>query len=120
MEAQQQQRDDLRVAGRALGYVGFGNIGQDLYKLAQPFEMRHLVYDPYLSDEVAGQHDIERVDFRDLLDQADFIVLLCLLTDETRHLINEAALKRMKKRESAEAVRNPFVHSDSDSDSDDV
>lgn len=95
-EAAAAEHMGIGLAGRALGYVGFGNIGQDLYKLAQPFEMRHLVFDPYLSDEVAGQHDIERVDFGDLLDQADFIVLLCLLTDETRHLINEAALKRMK------------------------
>ena len=87
----------IGLAGRTLGYVGFGNIGQDLYRLAQPFEMRHQVYDPYLNESAAGEFGIERVDFATLLDQADFIVLLCLLTDETRHLIDDAALKRMKK-----------------------
>ena len=95
-EAAAAEHMGMGLAGRALGYVGFGNIGQDLYRLAQPFDMRHLVYAPYLNEEAASQFDIERVDFEALLDQADFIVLLCLLTDETRHLINEGALHRMK------------------------
>ena len=86
----------MGLAGRAIGYVGFGNIGQDLYRLIHPFEMRHLVYDPYLAEDAAGAFDIERVDFETLLAQSDFIVLLCLLTDETRHLINEDTLGKMK------------------------
>ena len=95
-EAAATEHMGMGLAGRALGYVGFGNIGQDLYRLAQPFAMHHLVYDPYLNEETTGSFDIERVDFEDLLDQADFIVLLCLLTDETRQLIDAAALRRMK------------------------
>lgn len=95
-EAAAPEHMGMGLSGRALGYVGFGNIGQDLYRLAQPFDMRHLVYDPYLNEKAASQFDIERVDFEALLDQADFIVLLCLLTDETRHLINTTALRRMK------------------------
>jgi phosphoglycerate dehydrogenase-like enzyme len=95
-EAAAAEHIGMGLAGRAIGYVGFGNIGQDLYRLAQPFEMRHLVYDPYLSESAAEGFDIERVDFDTLLAQSDVIVLLCLLTDETRHLIDEDALHRMK------------------------
>ncbi len=95
-EAAAAEHIGMGLAGRAIGYVGFGNIGQDLYRLAEPFDMRHLVYDPYLNENAADGFDIERVDFETLLAQSDVIVLLCLLTDETRHLINEGALHRMK------------------------
>lgn len=95
-EAAAPEHMGMGLAGRAIGYVGFGNIGQDLYRLAQPFEMRHLVYDPYLNDDIAGGFEMDRVDFATLLAQADFIVLLCLLTNETRHLINEDTLRQMK------------------------
>jgi D-3-phosphoglycerate dehydrogenase len=95
-EAAAAEHIGMGLAGRSVGYVGFGNIGQDLYRLIQPFEMRHLVYDPYLADDAAGGFVIERVDFSTLLAQSDIVVLLCLLTDETHHLIDEDALRRMK------------------------
>ena len=98
------------LTGRTVGYVGFGNIGQDLYRLMQPLEMHHLVCDPYLNNAVAAQFDIERVDLAALLARADFVVLLCLLTEETRHLIGAEQLRQMK--ESAYLInvaRGPII-----------
>src|SRR5437870_1174775 len=37
------------VTGRTLGVVGLGNIGRDVFRLAQPFGMHHLAYDPFVS-----------------------------------------------------------------------
>lgn len=82
--------------GKTIGFVGFGNIGRDLYTLISPFEMRNLVHDPYLDDTVAGQYDVERVDLSTLMSQADFVVTVCTLTEETRHLIGEEELRLMK------------------------
>jgi D-3-phosphoglycerate dehydrogenase len=87
----------MGLTGRTVGYVGFGNIGQDLYRLLQPLEMHHLVSDPYLNDTVAASFDIERVELAALLTRADFVVVLCLLTEETRHLIGAEQLRQMKE-----------------------
>ena len=84
------------LTDKTIGYVGFGNIGQDLYRLLQPFQVRNLVYDPYLNEERVSGLDIERVDLPTLLRRADYAVVLCNLTEETRHLISEPELAQMK------------------------
>ena len=84
------------LSGKTIGYLGFGNIGRDLYALISPFDMRHLVCDPYLDEATAGQYDIERVDLPALLSQSDFVVVLCPLGEETRHLIGTEELRQMK------------------------
>ena len=84
------------MSGKTIGYIGFGNIGRDLYKLITPFGVRHLVYDPYLDEATAGQHEIERADLPTVLARADFVVVVCTLTEETRHLIGAAELRQMK------------------------
>ena len=84
------------LTDKTIGYVGFGNIGRDLYTLIKPFEMRHIVYDPYLDAATADQYDIEPVELPTLLAQADFVVTVCTLTEETRHLIGAEELRQMK------------------------
>ena len=84
------------LTGKTIGFVGFGNIGRDLYTLVRPFQMRHLVFDPHLDDSAADGYVIERLDLTALLEQSDFVVILCPLTDETRHLIGEQELSLMK------------------------
>ena len=84
------------MSGKTIGYIGFGNIGRDLYKLITPFDVRHLVYDPYLDEATASRHEIERADLPTVLAQADFVVVVCTLTEETRHLIGAAELRQMK------------------------
>ena len=84
------------LTDKTLGYVGFGNIGRDLYTLISPLQMRQLVYDPYLDAKTADGYDIERVDLDTVLAQSDFVVTLCALTEETRHLIGERELRQMK------------------------
>ena len=100
----------MGVTGRTLGLVGLGNIGREVFKLAQPFGMRHLAYDPYLTPEQANAAGVELVDLETLLRTSDFVSICCALTSETHHLINTERLALMK--ESAyliNAARGPIV-----------
>jgi D-3-phosphoglycerate dehydrogenase len=55
-----------------------------------------LGYDPYIDKSVAGEYGITMVSLPELLEKSDFVSVHCLLNDETRHLIGEKELKRMK------------------------
>jgi lactate dehydrogenase-like 2-hydroxyacid dehydrogenase len=73
------------VAGATLGIVGFGRIGQAVARRAAGFDMRVL----QVSRDHAGLDA--------LLAESDFVSLHCPLTPDTRHLIDERALARMKR-----------------------
>ncbi len=83
----------MGVTGRTLGVIGLGNIGREVFALAQPFGMRHLAYDPYATSDVAG---VERTDLETLLRTSDFVCICCALTPETHHLINAERLALMR------------------------
>jgi D-3-phosphoglycerate dehydrogenase len=82
-----------RLAGRVLGVIGVGRIGAQAARKAAGVGMRVIGYDPYLSSLPAG---IQKVTLDELLQQADAVSLHMPLTAESRHLINEAALRKMK------------------------
>ncbi len=84
------------LTGRCLGLVGLGAIARELVALARPFQLRLLAYDPY-TDPPAVPEGVALVDsLDDVLGQADVISVHTPLTEETRGLIGEAALARMK------------------------
>ena len=86
------------LAGKTLGLAGFGDIGRAVAKRAQAFEMAVIAYDPYVtSDDPAWrEYQVEPVAFDRILQESDAISLHLPLTDETRHLIDAAAIARMK------------------------
>ncbi len=86
----------MGLTGRTLGLVGAGNIARDVFRLAKPFEMRQIAFDPYVTAEVAAAEGFELVDLETLMASSDFVCILCLLNDETRHLINAERLALMK------------------------
>jgi phosphoglycerate dehydrogenase-like enzyme len=81
------------LEGRILGVVGLGNLGHAIARLATPFGLRVLAADPYV-DAADGA---ELVDLETLLREADFVVVVCPLTDETRHLLDAERLALMKR-----------------------
>jgi phosphoglycerate dehydrogenase-like enzyme len=83
------------LVGRTLGIVGFGNIGREIARLARPFDLKVIVHDPYLSPG-SGESEVELVGLEELLQRSDFVCLACPLTEQTRHLIDAAALALMK------------------------
>jgi glyoxylate reductase len=102
----------LDVYGKTLGLIGFGRIGRAVARRALGFDMRVLYH-----DTVRSTPDVERdlkatyVDKDTLLRESDFVSLHVLLSAETRHLINEPALRSMKKTAVlVNAARGPIVH----------
>lgn len=80
--------------GKTWGIVGMGNIGRRVAKIAESFGCKVIFY------SASGKStctDYERVDLDTLLERSDILSLHCPLSDLTRHLINEEALRKMKK-----------------------
>lgn len=86
----------MGLMGRTLGLVGMGNIGKETFKLAKPFGMNHITYDPFVNPNEADEVNAELVDLETLMSTADFICVCCPLTVDTRGLINEKYLNMMK------------------------
>ena len=83
--------------GKTLGVIGLGRIGRAMTNRAGGFGMRILVHDPYVTDELIRQYNGEAVSLDDLLRRSDFVSIHCISTSETRGLIGESELKKMKK-----------------------
>ena len=85
------------LRGRTLGTVGVGNIGGELVRLLQPFDLRRiLAYDPYVSSAQAAEIGVELVDLDTLMAESDFVSINCPLTKETFHLIGERQIQQMQ------------------------
>ena len=83
------------VAGRTLGIIGLGRIGQAVARRARGFDMRVL----YAGRRPAAEATAllaTHVPLDELLSRSDAVTLHCPLTAETRHIIDAAALARMK------------------------
>jgi D-3-phosphoglycerate dehydrogenase len=86
----------MELNGKTLGILGMGRIGTEVARRALAFNMRVLAYDPYLSLSRAKALQVEVVELDEVFRQADFITVHMPLTDETRNMINAAAIARMK------------------------
>lgn len=82
--------------GETIGVLGVGRIGSAFIRRAKGFELHVIAHDPYQPDSVFENLEIERVTFDELLERSDYISLHTPLTEETRHIINESALSKMK------------------------
>ena len=81
----------IELAGKTLGIVGYGELGQAVAHLAKAFGMKIMIGALPNRPMVA-----ERVAFSEMLAQVDFLSLHCPLTDETRDLLNHESLAQMK------------------------
>ena len=86
----------VEVYKKTLGIVGLGKIGAHVATVARAMGMKLLAYDPFISHERAEQLGCRLVEMDVLLQQADYITLHIPKTTETTHLINAAAIGRMK------------------------
>lgn len=85
---------DLR--GKTIGVIGTGKIGQIFMKIISGFGVKILAYDKFPSDQIKTKNT-EYTDLETLYRKSDIISLHCPLTQDTYHMINDYAIKSMKK-----------------------
>ena len=81
---------------KVLGIVGFGRIGQAVFRRSRGFEMRVLAFDPPLRDLIERTEGVEYAELPQLLRESDFVTIHTDLNPGTRHLFNAAAFEQMK------------------------
>ncbi len=86
----------FRFRGLTWGSIGFGRIAQNITHKLRPFGFRMLAYDPNVSASYLGTCGVQKVTLDDLLGNAEVVNVMCPYTPETFHLINEAALRKMR------------------------
>lgn len=99
------------LCGTTFSLIGLGHVGTALVDIARPLGVRFLAFDPYVPIERVPP-DVEIVPLEVVLSEADVLFVLCPLNPDTRGLINEAALGRMKSTAFLiNTARGPIVDS---------
>ena len=82
------------LSGKSFGIVGLGNIGQRVAAIAHAFGMRVCAHTSKSESQLPSY--VEKKPLTDLLSESDVVSLHCPLTPDTRHLINNETLQKMK------------------------
>ena len=93
--AKREDRGDF-LFGKTVGLIGLGRIGTHVSRRLAGWDVRLIAADPYVAADRAAKLGVTLVDLPALLAEADIVSLHCTLTEETRHLIGEKELRRMK------------------------
>ncbi len=86
----------VELFGKCLGVVGFGHIGQAVARRGTGFGMQVVASDPLVDPDRVRALGVSLLPFLDVVGKADFLTLHVPLLPETRHLLGEAELLRMK------------------------
>lgn len=81
------------LAGKTLGIIGFGQIGQAVARIGLAFGMKVIFNN---RSKKTSNLDVAQVDFETLLKESDYISINCPLTDENKGFINKNAIAQMK------------------------
>lgn len=92
-----EREDDFRgveLHGLTLGIIGYGRIGANLARYAQPFSLAVVVYDPYVTIDGPGVRQADRPEA--VLEAADIVAICVHLDDRTRGMVNAEWFARMR------------------------
>lgn len=89
----------FELAGKTLGLLGFGRIGQAVARRADAFEAKILYHDPFLKEapEATVAWDARSVSFDDLLRHSDIVSVHVPTTDQTRRFLSTPQFEKMKR-----------------------
>ena len=83
---------------KTVGIIGLGNVGHRVAKFCRSFDMRVLAYDPYISEDVFRRNGAERrATLEELLADCDVLTVHTPLNKETKGMIGEIELRKLKK-----------------------
>jgi glycerate dehydrogenase len=85
----------VELAGKTMGIIGFGRIGQGTARIAQALGMKILAYDSYKNSALESE-TLKYADLDELLANSDVISLHCPLFPETEGIINKDTIAKMK------------------------
>jgi D-3-phosphoglycerate dehydrogenase len=87
----------ISLEGKTVGILGLGAIGKQLAKRLSGFDCKIMAYDPFAETAYAAEHGIELGSMDSVVAAADFLSLHLPLTPETKNLVNDGFLAKMKK-----------------------
>lgn len=85
------------LSNKTLGIIGFGRIGRKIEELCRPFELKVIVYDPFLDTSPAGNEQITLVSKEVLLQTADIVSIHASLSGSETIIIKKEEFAKMKK-----------------------
>jgi glycerate dehydrogenase len=85
----------IELAGKTMGLIGFGRIGQATAKIAQAFGLNIITYDHNVRPELENE-TCKYVSFDELLSKSDIISLHCPLFENNKGMINKDTIAKMK------------------------
>ncbi|MDX6467031.1 MAG: D-3-phosphoglycerate dehydrogenase / 2-oxoglutarate reductase, partial [Gaiellaceae bacterium] len=94
---ERKQHGGIELAGKTLGVLGFGRIGQQVARRALGLGMRVVAFDPFVAPERFRELGVERAETADeVYGAAEFLTLHSPLTPETRRALDAAAFAKMR------------------------
>ena len=87
----------ISLEGKSIGILGLGAIGKQLARRLKGFDCNILAFDPYADVGFAKENQVVLTSKEEVIETSDFLSLHLPLLPETRDLVNETFLKRMKK-----------------------
>jgi D-3-phosphoglycerate dehydrogenase len=84
------------LTGRTPGVIGAGRIGKELLRLSRPFDLKLMAADPYAETLELNYIGARHVSLAQVMSESDFVVITCLLNEETRSLVGSRELALMK------------------------
>jgi D-3-phosphoglycerate dehydrogenase len=92
-----ESRKGIELAGKTLGLIGFGTVGQEVAKRALAFGMKVIAHDPFQRDSAFVQCRIEKVTLEDLCRRADIVSIHARGTEKNKGMIGEKEFSFMKQ-----------------------
>lgn len=86
-----------RMRNMTFGLIGFGRIAQNMARKLSVFGFKLQAYDPYISASYMATFGVKKVDLDTLLMESNVVDVMCPYTPETHYLINEQALRKMRR-----------------------
>ncbi len=83
--------------GKTVGVIGTGRIGRVFIDICRGFGMKVLAYDKFPVENLDNGDTVRYVGLAELFENSDIISLHCPLTEDTYHIIDEAALEKCKR-----------------------
>jgi D-3-phosphoglycerate dehydrogenase len=99
-----------RLRGRVFGLLSFGSIARNIADKVRSFGVEIWAHDPFKDDEILHRAGVRPVSMAELIEGSDYLVIQSPLTSQTRGLLNEERLRRMKREAIlVNTARGPIV-----------